>query len=121
MEGGIDRAFLDTALEFARSLGGNLNTNLVRNIYGEVLRQELSGFDPAKFLLLKPRLAYLAARSGRTEMKELRTVLDRGVEKVCADGIADGERASRFERFTRCFEAILAYHKTYERKGGERV
>ncbi len=121
VEGGIDRAFIESASEFARSMGPNLNSGLVRGIYGEVMRQEMTGFDSARFLLLKPRLAYIAARAGRSEARELRAVLERGVEKVCAEGIADEERAARFERFTRCFEAILAYHRVHERKGGERA
>jgi CRISPR type III-A-associated protein Csm2 len=82
---------------------------------------EMTGFDLERFLLLKPRLAYLAARSGRSEMRELRTVLDRAIDRVCAEGIADEERLVRFERFSRCLEAVLAYHKMYERKQGERA
>ena len=93
----------------------------VRTVFGEVMRQEMVGFDLERFLLLRPRLAYVAARAGRTEMKELRMVLDRGVDKVCADGIADDERRARFERFSRGLEAILAYHRMYERKQGERA
>jgi CRISPR type III-A-associated protein Csm2 len=121
VESGLDKAFLDGALEFARSLGPAVGPHQVRSIFGEVLRQEMTGFDAARFLLLKPRLAFLAAQSGRTEMREMRTVLERAVEKVCAEGVPDEERAERFERFSRGLEAILAYHKFYERKQGERA
>jgi CRISPR type III-A-associated protein Csm2 len=88
----------------------------VRSIYGEVLRQEMSGFDATRFLLLRPRLAWLASRAGRTEVRELRTVLDRGIDKVCAEGISDDERRARFDRFAQGLEAILNYHRMYERK-----
>jgi len=121
VEGGIDRQFIESAYEFARAVGSNLSSNHFRFIHGEVMRQELAGFDAERFLLLKPRLAYLAARAGRAEMRDLRTILDRGVEKVCAEGIADEERQARFDRFSRCLEAILAYHRAYERKQGERI
>jgi CRISPR type III-A-associated protein Csm2 len=119
VESGIDRAFIEGALEFARSLGPGLAAGQVRGIFGEVVRQEIGGLDPARLLLLKPRLAYLAARAGRSEMRELRTVLERGLEKVCAEGIPDEERQARFERFSQGLEAILAYHKSHERKQGE--
>ena len=121
VEGGIDRSFIEGAQEFARALGGAFTPGEFRSVYGELMRQEMTSLDPARLLLLKPRLAWLAARAGRSEVREMRTVLERGIDRICAEGIADGERQARLDRFSRGLEAILAYHKMYERKQGERA
>jgi CRISPR type III-A-associated protein Csm2 len=120
VKGGIDREFVEAALEFARAVGPGLAVSQVRSIFGEVARQELQGLDPARLLLLKPRLAYLAARAQRSEMRDLRAVLERGLEAVCAEGIDAAEQRVRFERFSEGFQAILAYQRVQERKQGER-
>src|ERR1051325_9637086 len=40
-----------------------LTTSQIRNAYGLVKRMEMRGFDPNEFVLLKPKLAYAAARA----------------------------------------------------------
>jgi CRISPR type III-A-associated protein Csm2 len=117
---GLDREFIETALELARALGPGISAGQFRSVFGEVLRQEARGVDAARLLLLKPRLAYLAARSGRSEVKELRAVLERGLEAVCAEEISAEEQKERFDRFAQCLEAILSYQRVYERRAGER-
>src|SRR5262249_39666550 len=42
---------------------GKLTTSQIRNVYGLVKRMEMRGFDPNEFVLLKPKLAYAAARA----------------------------------------------------------
>jgi CRISPR-associated protein Csm2 len=87
-----------------RLKGGNLTTSQIRNVYGWVKQMELRGFDAREFVLLKPKLAYAAARANAEGARELKDVLSWAVEEV-------GEDEHRFARFVDFFEAILAYHK----------
>jgi len=96
-----------TLVETAEDLGEelareDLSKTQVRNIYGLVKRMEMGGFDAERFVLLKPRLAYAAARERR--VGTLRDALTGAV-----DAVGDDER--RFRRFVDFFEAILAYHR----------
>jgi len=117
---GIDREFLKDAAEFARWVGPGLGFPQLRSVFGEVARQEMSGLDPARLLLLKPRMAYLAARAGRGEMRDFRGVLERAVDAVSPDGGAGHEGQARLDRLSQGLEAILSYGKVHERRQGER-
>ena len=57
-----------------------------------------------ELLLLKPKLAYQAAREPK--VKPLADVLDVAIDQV------EGQR-ERFQRLVELFEAILAYHTKY--------
>jgi len=120
VKSGIDRGFIDDAREFARAVGPGLGPGPVRGIYGEIVRQESGGLDPARLLLLKPRLAYLTAGGGRAELRDLRAVIERAFDAVAGEDAPEEERRARFERFALGFEAILSYHKGFERKQGDR-
>jgi CRISPR-associated protein Csm2 len=102
-------------VEIAERLGprlkdGHLTTSQIRNIYGMVKRMEISGFDAHEFVLLRPKLAYAAARAARTARdnergaQELKDVLTWAIDEVGAD-------ETKFARFVDFFEAILAYHQ----------
>ncbi len=93
---------------------GRLTKSQIRNIFGTV-RQIQSKWPASispeeekarvrELLLLKPKLAYQAARQGAVE--PLADVLDVAIDQV------RGDRA-RFQRFVDLFEAILAYHTSY--------
>jgi len=72
-----------------------------------VKRMEISGFDAHEFVLLKPKLAYAAARAARDNERgaqELKDVLTWAIDEVGAD-------ETKFARFVDFFEAILAYHQ----------
>lgn len=96
-------------VEAAEGLGprlkqGNLSTSQIRNVYGFVKQLELRGFDPAQLMLLKPKLAYAAARAENEGARELRDVLSWAIDEV-------NEDPEKFRRFVDFFEAVLAYHK----------
>ncbi|MCS6804231.1 MAG: type III-A CRISPR-associated protein Csm2 [Acidobacteriota bacterium] len=96
-------------VEAAESLGprlqrGNLTTNQIRNIYGTVKQMEMRGFDANEFVLLKPKLAYAAARANSNGARELKDVLSWAIDEV-------GNDETKFARFVDFFEAVLAYHK----------
>ncbi|GIX48031.1 MAG: type III-A CRISPR-associated protein Csm2 [Candidatus Tectimicrobiota bacterium] len=81
-----------------------LTTSQIRNIYGMVKQMEMRGFDAGEFVLLKPKLAYAAARANVQGARELKDVLSWAIDEV-------GDDEKKFTRFVDFFEAILAYHK----------
>jgi CRISPR-associated protein Csm2 len=81
-----------------------LTTSQIRNVYGFVKQMEMRGFNSAEFVLLKPKLAYAAARANADGARQLRDVLSWAIDEV-------GEDEQKFARFVDFFEAILAYHK----------
>jgi CRISPR-associated protein Csm2 len=82
-----------------------LTTSQIRNVYGLVKQMEMRGFNPNELVLLKPKLAYAAARANPPHgARLLRDVLSQAVDEVGTD-------EPSFGRFVDFFEAILAYHK----------
>ncbi|MBL8188520.1 MAG: type III-A CRISPR-associated protein Csm2 [Acidobacteria bacterium] len=105
------KLLVETAEVFGRHLNkkerkreDNLSTNQIRNVFGEVKRMEMGKFDPDKFVLLKPKLAYAAARANIDTARQFAEVMTWAVTEVDDD-------ADKFARFVDFFEAILAYHK----------
>ena len=94
-------------VEVAENLGRHLQrerltTSQIRNVFGTVKMMEMRGFEPHEFVLLKPKLAYAAARARSAE--SLKRVLSLAIDEVGSD-------EAKFARFVDFFEAILAYHK----------
>lgn len=86
-----------------------LTTNQIRNIYGLVKKMEMDykmgrEFSEHRLMMLKPKMAYAAARASGSGAKTLANVLSQAIDAVGSD-------ASKFPRFVDLFEAILAYHK----------
>ena len=82
--------------------GQGLKTNQIRKVYTAVKKIEWSGFDQNQLIMLKPKLAYAAARHKPVE--HLKDTLTEAI-----DNIGDSEK--KFQNFVDFFEAILAYHK----------
>jgi CRISPR-associated protein Csm2 len=103
------RALVDAAEDLGPRLKRNrLTTNQIRNVYGMVKKMELQvgslDFDFDALILLKPKLAYAAARADNDGARELKNVLSWAIDEV-------GTNRKHFERLVDFFEAILAYHK----------
>lgn len=91
-----------------------LTKSQIRNIFGTVRQIQMNwpfSTSPEEqkarvreILLLKPKLAYQAARESK--VKPLADVLDTAIGQI------NGSR-ERFQRFVELFEAILAYHTKY--------
>jgi CRISPR-associated protein Csm2 len=91
-----------------------LTKSQIRTIFGTVRQIQMNWAPSAgreeerahvrQLLLLKPKLAYQAAREAK--VKPLADVLDLAI------GHVEGQRV-RFQRFVELFEAILAYHTKY--------
>jgi CRISPR-associated protein Csm2 len=99
------KALVDAAESLGPRLKQNrLTTSQIRNVYGMVKKMELTGFQSDELILLKPKLAYAAARADNEGARELRNVLSWAIDEVGSD-------AKHFGRFVDFFEAILAYHR----------
>lgn len=84
-----------------------LTTSQIRTVFGEVKRLQMR-YDEKRLRMLKPKLAYMAARAGQGG-RTLQQVLSAAVDEVFT-----GEKPEeRFRRMTDFFEAVLAYHKAY--------
>jgi CRISPR-associated protein Csm2 len=109
------KTLVEEAQQAGRELAQQrLTKSQIRNIFGTVRQIQASwphSISPEdekarvrELLLLKPKLAYQAAR--QEKVKPLADVLDLAIDHV------DGKR-ERFQRFVELFEAILAYHTSY--------
>ena len=102
----------DSLVQKAHDLGEKLailelKTAQIRRIYSTVKKIERGGFDQNKLVLLKPKLAYAAARNDQVTL--LKDALTQAIDQV-------GNEKEKFENFINFFEAILAYHKA---EGGD--
>lgn len=96
-------------VEVAETLGRRLQqerltTSQIRNVFGTVKMMEMRGFNHHEFVLLKPKLAYAAARANSEGAALLKDALSLAIDEVGSD-------EAKFDRFVDFFEAILAYHK----------
>lgn len=100
-------------VKFADTVGlkiKNLSSSQIRNIYGEMKRIQVKGFDKAKasFYLLKPKVAYAYGRAlkGTRPSEEMKTF-----KEVFDAAFACVTDARTYDNFCNFIEAILAYHK----------
>ncbi len=111
---GLDRDAVRFADKFGKIISHKFNgisTSQIRNVYGEMKRIQLKGFDNEKtaFLLLKPKLAYNAGRHKREGMQLFKEFFNKAY-----DLIEPGEKGKKqYENLMLLMEAILAYHKAY--------
>lgn len=80
-----------------------LKTSQIRKVYGAVKKIQMSQeFNQNELIMLKPKLAYAAARNNA--VTDLKDALTQAIDKV-------GNDPKRFKNFVDFFEATLAYHK----------
>jgi CRISPR-associated protein Csm2 len=89
-----------------------VSASQLRNIYGEIMRIKLKGIENEKeaFWLLKPKLAYNAARIEKNNEKDAFKELIKKALSPAMDAVNVNEKKT-FDHFQKFFEAILAYHK----------
>lgn len=111
---GITNETIEFAKEFGEYLADNgnvrdaeLKTSQLRKFYGEVKRQEMTGYNESDFIMLKPKLAYAAGRANKGNRIH-------DFYSVMADAIDQVHNEKQFQNFIRIFEAIVAYHKLAE-------
>ena len=98
-------------VEYAEKAGERLaktglTTSKIRNIYGEIKRIQVGGFDDNKpsFYLLKPKVAYAVGRDN----KNRGLILFQLIFNECFNDVTDRKS---YQNFCNFIEAILAYHK----------
>ena len=108
---GDTKALVDTAKTLGSDLKrGELTTSQIRNIFGLIKKMERRDFSPAQLLLIKPKLAYAAARHNKAGLTTLKDVLSEAID-VVVETDDRSVQAERFKQFVNFFEAILAYHR----------
>ncbi len=125
----IQEKITDETVRFAERFGNYraekgetadpLTTTQLRRFFGEVKRQQMTGYSSTEFVMLKPKLAYAVGRAkqnGRRgkqqKIEDFYQVMADAINKV--ESSPDKERA--FKNFITAFEAIVAYHKAAEKK-----
>ena len=102
------KTLVDEAEELGKRLSRDVTTSQIRNVFGAVKTMEMDmdkgKFNAHEFVLLKPKLAYAAARANNQGARQLKNVLSWAIDEV-------GDDETKFVRFVNFFEAILAYHK----------
>lgn len=88
----------------------DLSTSQIRNVYGDVMKMKMKGFNKNELMLLKPRLAYTTERKGTEGSKKFREKIERALDKVI---FAKENQEQLFQNFANFFEAILAYHRSF--------
>ena len=92
----------------------NLNKLLTRiqlhlqvEFSGEIKRIQMLGYekDKASFLLLKPKMAYVASRNKNAGLNLFKEIFDRSFPYVTSE--------KSYLNFCKLIESILAYHKAY--------
>ena len=104
----IEKKSVDFAERVGRYLADNrLTTSQIRNIFGELKRIQMKGYDSEKtaFLLLKPKMAYAAKRNSNEGINVFKDVFNKGHNEVSDE--------NTFTNFTSLIEAVLAYHKAF--------
>ncbi len=85
-----------------------ISTSQIRIAYGEVTRLKMQ-FDETAMMLLRPKIAYAAARDGGYIFNDFQKIISTGVDAVSASQ----NKKAAFNNLANIFEAILAYHKAY--------
>ena len=101
-EGG--QSLVDAAEKLGEALERRgLKTSQIRKVYGAVKKIQMSKeFRQNDLIMLKPKLAYAAARE--KAVTDLRDALTQAIDRVGSD-------RQKFKNFVDFFEATLAYHK----------
>ena len=113
IEKGAD-ALVDAAKELGESISDRnrgITTSQIRKVYSAVKKIQMKiqvdrDFERNDLILLKPKLAYVAARAPRgreASTQKLQGALTQAIDRV--------DNHNKFKNFVNFFEATLAYHK----------
>ena len=95
-----------------------LTTSQLRKFFGEVKRQQMTGYNKTAFVLLKPKLAYAVGRAKKNKKSFESVFRIEDFYDVMSETInivqSSSNHEKSFKNFTAFFEAIVAYHKKYE-------
>lgn len=88
-----------------------LTTSQIRNVFGEMRKIQMNGFEgeKASFLLLRPKLAYAAKRQNAKGMDSFYNLFCVAYDAVETDDMK--KAPNQFDQLLQVMEAVLAYHK----------
>lgn len=96
-------AIINAVEKFIKNYANEITPTQLRNIYSKI-----KGVDsPLELKLLRPNLAYVAARQGKKEAKEMIAFIDLLIQKT-------DDRS--LDSFKKLMEITIAYHKFYHTK-----
>lgn len=84
---------------FTQKISSGLTTSQLRNVYSKILEAK----TPLELQLLRPNLAYVAARNDKQEAKKVMAFVDYLIQQV--------DSTEKQKSFNKVLEAIVAYHK----------
>lgn len=111
---GISKETVSYAEDMGRQLAKEgLTTSQIRNVFGEMRKIQMNGFngEKASFLLLRPKLAYAAKRQNAKGMDSFYNLFCTAYDAV--DTNSEQEAPKQFDQLLQVMEAVLAYHKFY--------
>jgi len=94
---------IDEIKEFVSNNGKRISSSQLRNIYGKVC--SIADNDITGIQLLRPKLAYIAARQDNKDAKYFVEFIDGLISKINTE--------NHVKSFKIFMEAIVAYHKFY--------
>lgn len=104
---GADAQFVTFAEAMGKEMAKNgLTTSQIRNVYGEIKRIQMKGYDEERssFSLLRPKVAYAVGRNDQNRgLMLFQAVFER------ASGLVTDK--TTYKNFCNLMEAIVAYHK----------
>jgi CRISPR type III-A-associated protein Csm2 len=90
--------------KYVKEEGGALTTSQLRNIFSKIKPMKTA----QQLQLVRPQLAYVAARQQKKEARNVISLLERIVKEANDD--------QQVESFIKFFEAVVAYHKLHHGK-----
>lgn len=94
---------LDHLQKYVDECGKDITTHQIRNIFSKIKRDKMK--TAQQLQLIRPQLAYAAARQATSGAKDFVNFLEKIIREVRKD-----EQVKHIIAF---FEAIVAYHKLY--------
>ena len=85
--------------KFIQKVANGISTSQLRNVYGKIIEQK----TVIELQLIRPNIAYVAARNDKREAKQVMAFIDYLIQQVDTD--------EKLKAFNKIMEAIVAYHK----------
>lgn len=101
--------YIDSVKRYVEDNKKGMTTSQLRNVYSRIKKLELTN----DLYALRPKIAYVAGRAERHELKTFLYLIDILIKNI-DDDMGAGKKLQQFKDF---FEAIIAYHKYY---GGDK-
>ncbi|MEE6186941.1 type III-A CRISPR-associated protein Csm2 [Niabella digestorum] len=85
--------------QFVNETASGLSSSQLRNVYSKIIEAK----TPIDLQLLRPNLAYVAARNEKLQAKQVMALIDHLIQQV--------DTEEKQKHFKKVMEAIVAYHK----------